>query len=156
MQNNETMWEWLLHETEKLVNSTHITNSMYDKSDLVQEIMMILVRYNDKAVQIYQKKQIGFLREIINKKLFAINIQTHPSAYLDVRRKTIEKKCKELGIEPIPQNAYKISPFMLQSNKIYSISYIERLLSDDILPEVISFEHLSEYSSFESRIIRKF
>ena len=43
MQNEETMWKWLLHETEKLVNSTHITNSLYDKNDLVQEIMMRLV-----------------------------------------------------------------------------------------------------------------
>ena len=156
MQNEETMWKWLLHETEKLVNSTHITNSLYDKNDLVQEIMMRLVRYNDKAVQIYQNNQIGLLRDIINKKLFEVNIQTCPSAYLDVRKKTIEKKCRELGIEPIPQNAYKISPFMLQSNKIYSISYIEQLLSDEAVPEIISFEHLSEVSSVETQIIRKF
>lgn len=122
------MWEWLNTAVRELVRLYRISSSLGDRDDISQEVLMYLNKDISLAEKIFEEKNKCLLYTIIKKIIFRESAKskgfkkdtlTHYNRIINV--------CDKHGIEPSPENAYKISEIINESN--YSIVYVKSLLS---------------------------
>ena len=133
------MWEWLAQKATELVRLRYKSETVrgMTRDDVVQEVMIYLFEHKDYAEKIYEQKCVGMIyRTVINiiyqLKAKEMNLETSDSSRLSI----IYQKCEEYGIEPVPQNAYKIAAIIHSTMSIsacnrtraWSIPNIMRLL----------------------------
>ena len=122
------MWEWLNTAVRELVRLYRISSSLGDRDDISQEVLMYLNKDISLAEKIFEEKNKCLLYTIIKKIIFRESAKskgikkdtlTHYNRIINV--------CDKHGIDPCPENAYKISEIINESN--YSIIYVKSILS---------------------------
>lgn len=136
------MWEWLAQKTTECVNKRYTIETIRSTSrdDVVQEVMMYLFENKAYAKRIYDGREngsVGMLYRTVINTLYRLKAS---ESGLDFRRNSlltiIQQKCGEYGIEPEPENAYKIVAILWNTleisehskAKVYSVTEIEKLL----------------------------
>ena len=133
------MWEWLAQKVTEAVNKRYTIETIRSTSrdDVVQEVMMYLFENKVYAQKIYEQKSIGMLYRTVINTLYRLKAS---ESGMDFRRNSlltiIQQKCEEYGVEPEPENAYKIAAILWNTleisehskAKVYSVTEIEKLL----------------------------
>ena len=123
------MWEWLNSTVRDLVRLYRISSSLGDKDDISQEVLMYLNKELTLAEKIYTEKNKCLLYTIIKKIIFRESAKskglkkdtlTHYNRIINI--------CDKHGIDPTPENAYKIAELINEAN--YSIVYVRTILSE--------------------------
>lgn len=136
------MWEWLVQkvtDTVKMRYKSETIRSM-TRDDVVQEVMMYLLEHKDYAEKIYEQKSVGMVYRTVINTIYALKakVDMNLNASDSSRLSIIYQKCEEYGIEPVPENAYKIAAVIHSTMSIssanrtraWSILNIERLLQE--------------------------
>lgn len=131
------MWEWLNQKVSNIVFKLYREGyiSGVSSDDVKQEILVELFQSEELARAIYKSENIRLLYQICKTKIYELNSKQFFGSKEEYQKYTlILKTCKDYGIEPKPENAYKISA-ILQNMKIrqryFGITYICTLLNRD-------------------------
>ena len=145
------MWEWLLQELKKA--SKDITTNkhyMIEKDDVVSNVILNLYKKPEVALELYESKSDikPLLICMLKREVYEMKSKYFKSSKSQLARyNVIIKVCKKYNIDPLPENAYKISEIVnseLNSN-IYSIARVINIISNDSpLINKINSESLEE------------
>ncbi len=134
MPKQEIDWNWFIRELKIIFWKTKInqqyTDNVENIDDMIQETIMQLLQNPKLAQTIYEEKNLNLLTRIAKRQIFKSTSRLHFStkeAYS--RYQKIIKVCKKYDIDPIPENAYKISA-LIEDNHHLTISLVESLLSN--------------------------
>lgn len=130
------MWAWILKELQKAVKALPFNKALVgvEKEDIVSLVALYLCQNQKMAKDIYEKKNIGLLYRLIKHEIFEQESKmcfNGTSAFSRYQR--IIALCEKYDIEPIPENAYKISALLNNSFSDFTISGVVTLLSDGAL-----------------------
>ena len=133
------MWEWIFTELikagKRIMKSPN--NDGIELDDVVQEVCLRLIENQDFAEEIYNSQNIGILTKLLKLQMYEQRSNNFFDNKTDfMRYQKILKVCERYCIEPIPQNAYKISEIL--NDNSYSISLVESILAKK---KVLNYRH---------------
>ena len=148
---DDEMWVWFYSSIIKMCNASkvnmHFVGCHVEPDDVTQNILMWLTEHYDKAIEIYESRSYGFLKELVKKELylltsmqrFSINNQKPLFTF-----QKIEDTCVKYHIEFLPENAYKIAALIDRNDDmtIWSIAYMMK--NQGVAPCKISTETLGD------------
>lgn len=115
------MWEWLMTKTTEIVKSKYKDENIkgLQRDDVVQEIMMYLFGNKALAEKIYAEKSVGLLYSISKSVIFGLGSEGVFKDKLEkLRYIYVQKICEQFGIEPVPENAYKVAAVVANADKV--------------------------------------
>jgi len=127
------MWEWLLAELQKAVKALPLRVEGVDKDDIVSNVALLLFENNELATDIYKHKKSALLYKLLKREIYEVKSKRFFDNKMDMSRyQRIIDVCDEYGIEPIPENAYKIVALIDNNSGNFTISGVITLLSENI------------------------
>lgn len=127
------MWEWLLAELQKAVKALPLRVEGVDKDDIVSNVALLLFENNELATDIYKHKKSVLLYKLLKREIYEVKSKRFFDNKMNMSRyQRIIDVCDEYGIEPIPENAYKIVALIDNNSGNFTISGVITLLSEDI------------------------
>lgn len=129
------MWSWILTELKKASRALPLSKNIVavDRDDIVSNVMLYLLSRPEVAEDIYNRKQIGSLYQLAKFEIYNQNSKMFFDNKMELSRyQRIMAVCQKYNIEPIPENAYKISALLENGNANFTISCVIALLSADI------------------------
>lgn len=126
------MWTWIMDELQKIVKALplHKEYASIEKDDVVQNVVRMLLDNPNLAKDIYDNKKVGVLYVIARREIYDNEAEFYFENKMELSRfQRIRNVCEEYGIEPIPENAYKIFALLEDKNNNFTISGIASLLS---------------------------
>lgn len=120
------MWEWLMQQLKSAAKSVGNYN---DKDDIIAEVLLQLLEDKNLATKIYKSKNVGILYAMLKYKQFELNSKYGFENKIALSRYLrIINCCEKYGIEPVPENAYKIVALIEDFNNNFSIEGVRDLL----------------------------
>lgn len=123
------MWNWILDELKTACRITGVSkHSGTEAEDVISEVCLQLIANPEYAKEIYEGKKTWLLLKLVKAQIYdsksklSFDNRTEFSRY-----QKISLVCEKYGIEPIPENAYKIEAVMDSGSM--SISTIAVILS---------------------------
>jgi len=127
------MWEWLLAELQKAVKALPLRVEGVDKDDIVSNVALLLFENKELATDIYKHKKSALLYKLLKREIYEVKSKRFFDNKMNMSRyQRIIDVCDEYGIEPIPENAYKIVALIDNNSGNFTISGVITLLSEDI------------------------
>lgn len=128
------MWEWISKQLYWACNcigfNRNILGTECEEDDVVQDVCMYLYEHKDYAQKIYEKQDRAFplLIRLVEARIF----EYQSKLYFDNKQeffkfRKIMSVCEENGIDPIPENAYKVSA-IIDDDRDYGIVCVSGLL----------------------------
>lgn len=131
------MWEWLLQELKKASKEV-TTNKHYgiERDDVVSNVILNLYKKPELAIELYESKSDikPLLICMLKREVYAMKSKYFNSSKGQLSRyNSIIKVCEKYNIDPLPENAYKISVLInLEKNtNTYSIARVINVLSNN-------------------------
>ncbi len=131
------MWSWIIKELYNACQITGINKRIgIQADDVVQDVCMQLLQNPKYAEEIYENEKAWLLVKLVKSQIYDSESKLYFDNKMDFSRyQKIIAVCDEYGIEPIAENAYKISSIM--DNSSFGIPIVATLLSSK--KPVVSF-----------------
>lgn len=129
------MWSWILRELEKAVKATQVNKAVVgmEQEDIVSLAAVRLCQNPKMAKDIYDNKRVGVLYRLVKRVIYEEESKQSCSYKMELSRyQRVLAVCDRYNIEPLPENAYKISALLNDSSN-FAISGVFALLSDEVL-----------------------
>jgi hypothetical protein len=126
------MWEWLLREVQKSVKALRVNKALTnaDEDEIISAVCYYLCSNQDVAKEIYEGHKIGLLYKLAREEIYEAKSKIYFDNKMDLSRyQRIKAVCEQYGIEPKPENAYKISVLMDNGSANITVPKIIALLS---------------------------
>lgn len=157
------LWEWLAKKTAEIVKRRYKDGTIkgYDRDDVTQEVLMYLFDNKEYAQKIYEQQSFSMLYQVVRAVIFRLQDK---NSFLEFRERSllamISKICSEYGIEPVSENAYKVTAVLWQNPNfsavtkkgMCSLAKVEKLMKlNEENTEIteVSFDDLSHKESSE-------
>lgn len=113
MKGVKQMWEWLMancrHAVSAIGFNKHIITCTTE-DDVIQEVMMQLFEDERLANRIYSEKNIQLLYVITKRTISTLQGRERNQSKAEYHRfRLVESVCDKYNIEPVKENAYKIT-----------------------------------------------
>lgn len=126
------VWMWIMDELRKAVKALPLSKRFVDveKDDIMQNVALILLNDSKLAKDIYDNKKVGALYTIVRREIYNNEATFFFENKMDFCRfQRIMAVCEKYGIQPILENAYKISALLETGNNNFTISGVASLLA---------------------------
>ena len=128
------MWEWLTKQTQRVLNTLGLNAHYIDVNaeDIVQNVLINLLADENLARDIYENKKYRLLYTIVKREVYASEASGFSNKMELSRFQRIMSVCSKYNIDPIPENAYKISAILDNAddnNYEFSIASVASKLS---------------------------
>lgn len=143
------MWEWIVTTLQQQAKpmSKMCVRMGSSADDIVSEVCIELLEHKELAERVYQGKEVGAIVSLLKRKLYELDAKNRFNNKVDYSRyQKIMQVCEEYGIEPIPENAYKIAAITGNEHKNLGIMRIRTLLMTK-KPEIVAYECLEQIVS---------
>lgn len=130
------MWAWILKELQKAVKALPFNKTVVgvEREDIVSLVALYLCQNQKLAKDIYEKNNIGLLYRLIKHEIYEQESKACFNGTSALSRyQRIIAVCEKYNIEPVPENAYKISALLNNNFADFTILGIATLLSDGAL-----------------------
>lgn len=139
------MWAWIIEQLYCACQITGIAKSSgAETDDVVQDVCMQLIGNPKYAKEIYEGKKTWLLAKLVKAQIYDSESRMYFDNKMDFSRyQRIIAVCDKYGIEPIAENAYKISSIM--NNSSFGIPIVATLLSNKKPAVVISADMIRNF-----------
>ena len=129
------MWAWILKELQKAVKALPFNKAVVgvEKEDIVSLVALYLCQNQKMAEDIYENKKISMLYKLAKREIYEQESRQVSSYKMELSRyQRVIAVCEQYGIQPVPENAYKISALLNDTAANFTISGVFALLSEDM------------------------
>lgn len=129
------MWAWILKELQKAVKALPYNKTIVgvEKEDIVSLVALYLCQNQKMAKDIFENKKISMLYRLVKREIYEQESKCISSYKMELSRyQRIIAVCEKYDIQPVPENAYKISALLNDVAANFTISGIFTLLSEDM------------------------